>query len=64
MNREENVDLLCKYYAFIKLDHNDIIKRTAEIKNAYITYMDSQYPVLLKEIYQFPLRLFHKGTSN
>ncbi|MGZ0075619.1 DNA-processing protein DprA [Staphylococcus aureus] len=24
--------------------------------------MDSEYPVLLKEIYQFPLLLFHKGN--
>ncbi|ORO34639.1 DNA processing protein DprA, partial [Staphylococcus aureus] len=46
MNREENVHLLRKYYAFIK----------------HITYMDSEYPVLLKEIYQFPLLLFYKGN--
>ncbi len=24
--------------------------------------MDSEYPVLLKEIYQFPLLLFYKGN--
>ncbi|HBE8397438.1 TPA: DNA-processing protein DprA [Staphylococcus aureus] len=62
VNREENVHLLRKYYAFIKLDHNDIIKELQKLKVSYITYMDSEYPVLLKEIYQFPLLLFYKGN--
>ena len=47
---------------FIKLDHNDIIKELQKLKVSYITYMDSEYPVLLKEIYQFPLLLFYKGN--
>ena len=49
---------------FIKLDHNDIIKELQKLKVSYITYMDSEYPVLLKEIYQFPLLLSIKETSN
>ncbi|MBH4883125.1 DNA-protecting protein DprA, partial [Staphylococcus aureus] len=64
VNREENVHLLRKYYAFIKLDHNDIIKELQKLKVSYITYMDTEYPVLLKEIYQFPLLLFYKGNIN
>lgn len=40
--------LLRKYYAFIKLDHNDIIKELQKLKVSYITYMDSEYPVLFK----------------
>ena len=60
MNREENVHLLRKYYTFIKLNHNDIIKELQKLKVSYITYMDTEYPVLLKEIYQ--LLLFYKGN--
>ncbi|CDR26684.1 DNA-processing protein DprA [Staphylococcus schweitzeri] len=62
VKREENVHLLRKYYAFIKLDHNVIIKELQKLKVSYMTYMDTEYPVLLKEIYQFPLLLFYKGN--
>lgn len=62
VKREENVHLLRKYNAFIKLDHNVIIKELQKLKVSYMTYMDTEYPVLLKEIYQFPLLLFYKGN--
>lgn len=38
VNREENVHLLRKYYAFIKLNHNDIIKELQKLKVSYIIY--------------------------
>ena len=41
VNREENVHLLRKYYTFIKLNHNDIIKELQKLKVSYITYMDT-----------------------